>query len=411
MSTINPGIRESKIPLDLPVAPDQLSGQAIERMLGLIPSVAQVQQKLLTGQWMEIKGAGRTKNPSVVAWIPPLSAVPQKGQVLGLDLIGTLIEAKDGAGVPHGDRDWVWTCDRGQWPIPKYLNWLNKHDVTIAIFSNYFKMSAERIETAKRRVMIMMQQLDFEPFVFMSMKEDSYSKPNIGMWQLFQETKIPIDPKSRYTAYCGDRFFTSGRYYIIGDPASKHAIVTTKPIPGSTSRDIVIGTDRKSLRADADFAAAIGLRFLHPTMALPQRPDYVPSGQKELAILVGNQGAGKSTIARSLQDQHRYAIVTREGKYQNRIAATLQAGQSVVFDATNPSANGRAELIILAKQYQAKPVILWLPHNGRDRNSLRELLDVGKHVPAIAYRTYESQFIEPTTAEGAEIFTVTTRFE
>jgi predicted kinase len=84
----------------------------------------------------------------------------------------------------------------------------------------------------------------------------------------------------------------------------------------------------------------------------------------ELVLFVGLQGSGKSSFYRQrLADTH--ALVSkdlwphargREARQRRLIAEALAAGRPVAVDNTNPTAEGRAPLIALAKAHGARVV-------------------------------------------------------
>jgi predicted kinase len=81
----------------------------------------------------------------------------------------------------------------------------------------------------------------------------------------------------------------------------------------------------------------------------------------ELVIFIGLQGAGKTPFYRA-RFAETHALVSKDRLRNNRrpgrrqrqlIEEALQAGQSVVVDNTNPTAQDRAELIELARRHRA----------------------------------------------------------
>jgi predicted kinase len=82
----------------------------------------------------------------------------------------------------------------------------------------------------------------------------------------------------------------------------------------------------------------------------------------ELAILVGLQGAGKSTFYRTrLADTH--ALVSKDRFPNNRdparrqrqlVEEALAAGRSVAVDNTNATVEDRAELVALGRLFGAE---------------------------------------------------------
>src|SRR5438045_3602370 len=84
----------------------------------------------------------------------------------------------------------------------------------------------------------------------------------------------------------------------------------------------------------------------------------------ELVLLIGLQGAGKSSFYRAclaatheLVSKDRFPNNRNPARRQRQlIAEALGAGRSVVVDNTNPTVEGRAELIALARSFGASIV-------------------------------------------------------
>lgn len=137
----------------------------------------------------------------------------------------------------------------------------------------------------------------------------------------------------------------------------------------------------------------------------------------ELVLLIGLQGAGKSTFRRKFFDAtHR--VVSKDLLGNNRrpqrrqlelIHEALEQGISVVVDNTNPRTEDRAALIEVARQYEARVRGFYLScsvETSQSRNALRpereRVSDVGILATAKVLR-------RPSRAEGfEELYYVTT---
>ncbi|MBS2036514.1 RNA 3'-phosphate cyclase [bacterium] len=125
----------------------------------------------------------------------------------------------------------------------------------------------------------------------------------------------------------------------------------------------------------------------------------------ELVVLVGLQGAGKSSYARSQLPQHRLVskdLIRNNSNRQRRqlklIEEWLQAGEPVVVDNTNPHPEDRLPLIELARRWNApvRAVFLDTPRElCWERNAARE-----QPVPEVGLKVVHSRLQAPSLEEG-----------
>jgi len=128
----------------------------------------------------------------------------------------------------------------------------------------------------------------------------------------------------------------------------------------------------------------------------------------ELVILIGLQASGKSTFAAErFAATHVHVSKDRlrnnarpERRQRELVAEALAAGRSVVVDNTNPTAEDRAALIALGREYGARVVGYYFtsPVKGSlARNARRE----GRaRVPDVAIFATRKRLAPPRYAEG-----------
>jgi predicted kinase len=143
----------------------------------------------------------------------------------------------------------------------------------------------------------------------------------------------------------------------------------------------------------------------------------LPAAPLELVVLIGLQGAGKSTFRRKFFDAT-HVVVSKDLLRNNRrpqrrqlelIHEALQQGAAVVVDNTNPRLEDRAALIEVARQYDARVRGFYLSCSveiSQSRNALRvgreRVADIGILATAKLLR-------RPSRVEGFdELYHVTT---
>jgi predicted kinase len=129
---------------------------------------------------------------------------------------------------------------------------------------------------------------------------------------------------------------------------------------------------------------------------------------QELVVLVGLQGAGKTTwVAEHLAATH--VVVSkdhwprarrREARQQRVVAELLAAGRSVVVDNTNPGPGDRAALVAAARAAGVPVRAVWIDtpfETCLERNDARE---GRRRVPLVGVLATRARLVPPTGDEG-----------
>jgi predicted kinase len=128
----------------------------------------------------------------------------------------------------------------------------------------------------------------------------------------------------------------------------------------------------------------------------------------ELIVLVGLPGSGKSTYFRAhYAATHAHVskdllpnAQRRDDRQAREIETALAAGQSVVVDNTNPSADVRKPLVELGRRHGARIIAIYFEVDVRTaimRNRQRE----GKaRVPDVAIFATRKKLVPPSLEEG-----------
>ncbi len=128
----------------------------------------------------------------------------------------------------------------------------------------------------------------------------------------------------------------------------------------------------------------------------------------ELVLMIGLQGAGKSTFARAYFADG-YVYVSRDLLRNNRqrnerqlqlIEEALRGGHSVVVDNTHATIEDRAPMLALGHQYGAQVLGYYFTPHVAESLARNQMRSGTARVPNVAIYSTAKRFQSPTVAEG-----------
>ena len=280
-------------------------------------------------------------------------------KIAAFDYDHTLVKPKSKSTFAKDVDDWMWIRPN----VKTKLQELYKNQYSIVIFTNQHQAFKQV------QIKMVLDTLDI-PYKAFIMMDKAIKKPN----PLCFQTHIAARKMSNKSFYVGDAL---GRQQDWGDVDKVFA----------NNNNIIYHSPEEI--------------FPFPQVATTT---IKTSSKKELIIMVGYQGSGKSTFAQKhfggkyeiLQGD----VLKTEAKMSKHLRTQLSSGNSVVLDATNPSIKKRAVFIKIAKEHDATVRIIHVAttmEEALERNAQRD-----NPVPKLAFYVFRKNFNEPTRAEGVE---------
>ncbi|KAL5289407.1 hypothetical protein ACFFRR_009507 [Megaselia abdita] len=327
--------------------------------------------------------------------------VKSSSKIAGFDVDGTIITTKSGRVFPKDTFDWEILFPE----IPKKLKTLHEDNYKICFFTNQSGIAKGKIklDDFKNKVKAITSRLQVPVQVFIAIGDGFNRKPVPGMWQHLSDEKndgIEID---------------NSQSFYVGDAAGR-------PEAGKKRKDHSL--------ADRLFALNIGIPFFTPEehflkkssvpfnepefdphketkLPLFDPPTKVDSKYKEVVVLMGLPGSGKSHFTKTVMKGYEILNADTLGSVQaclNKCEQFLRSGKSCVIDNTNVDVESRKKFITLSKNNGFKCrcfVMNTSPGQIKHNLAFRQLTD-SKHskINTMILNTMKKKFTSPSTSEG-----------
>lgn len=289
-----------------------------------------------------------------------------KAKIAAFDYDHTLVCPKDGKTMPSNVEDWQWLYPN----IPDELKRFNEEGFSVVIFTNQSK------PWKIIQIQYVMQTLQIPVFIVVASEKCDY-KPN------------PL----LYDVLVGSAKVTKEQSFFVGD---------------------ALGGKGDWADSDKVFAQNIGFKCYSPEQMFAPKQETVEipavnlSDAKQVVIMVGYPGSGKSTISKKICQNEQFVLIQGDihktsPKMIKAALPSVKEGKSVVFDATNSSSKKRSEYIEFAKKHNMKVVCVHMTTSLEVSYKRNKERDPENQVPKIAYSVYTKHFENPSLEEGFEL--------
>jgi bifunctional polynucleotide phosphatase/kinase len=327
-------------------------------------------------------------------------------KIAGFDLDNTIIKTKSGKVFPIDKNDWTLLNDRVKPKLYEYYNDCHK----IVIFTNQLGIGKGKIlkNDFMEKIENIQKELNIEFDIFIATDDDHYRKPMIGMWNLFlnlHQNNINI----KKSFYCGD---AAGREdnWIQGrkkdfdsvDINFAYNIGLKFEIPENIFSDMKLTLDPPKYKIDID-----------KLLKTKQKIKLEPSSEREMIILSGRQGSGKSELCKNIAQDPKfknYVYINRDtcntdAKCIKLAKDGIKDGKSLLIDNTNSDKKSRKKYIDLAKANDMYVSIYKMDISenlSKHLEQMRVMKSEGKikKIPIVAYRMYNKKYEAPNISEG-----------
>ena len=292
-----------------------------------------------------------------------------RDKMAAFDYDWTLVSPKDGKTFPSNVDDWEWLYPT----IPEKIKAYYEDEFMIVIFTNQSK------DWKHEQIQLVAKILGVPVFIVVATEKCDY-KPNPILFNILM----------------GNNKINKEKSFFVGD---------------------ALGRTGDFSDSDKVFAENIGIPSYCPEQVfyvkteITEIPLIPLTDEKQIVIMMGYPGSGKSTIAKNISKNDRFIYL--EGDFHKTSTKMIKASlehirqnKSIIFDATNSSSKKRQEYIELGRKYNYKIVCIHVSTPLEVAYKRNKLRNYEKYVPKIAYSVYKKNYEEPNESEGFQLFVV-----
>jgi bifunctional polynucleotide phosphatase/kinase len=296
-------------------------------------------------------------------------------KMAAFDFDWTLVCPKDGKTFPTGVDDWTWLFPTVVDKIKSYYN----DRYMIVIFTNQSK------EWKQEQIQLVGKQIGIPLFIVVAFSKEEY-KPSLAMYNSFIDSFIIKN----------DSILNKTESFFVGD---------------------ALGRPTDFADSDRKFAENIGIPYYSPEAIFHEKTPFSihqiqPSTHKEIVIMVGYPGSGKTTISRELCKNENYIhiegdVYKTQPKMLKVSLEFIKENKSIVFDATHSSKKKREVYVEFAKKHGYNVRCIHVSTGFDESYKRNRLRDEDKQIPKIAFSVYKKHFEPPCKEEeGFELIEI-----
>ena len=283
---------------------------------------------------------------------------------------------------------------------------LHEKNYSIVFFSNQLGISKNKVdkEDIIYKVNEIVKKINVPILTLLSIKDDNFRKPRIGLWNYLKENnKIEINKKNSF---------------YVGDMAGR-----------------LLTKDYKKDRSDSDrkFAINIKIKFFTPEsffLNLEERKwklnDYLLDyknfdnqeinfiGDKIMVLISGYPASGKTTLSKKLENFTLFSKDLYGKKIINKLKESLKKNNNVIIEGLLYNYEKRKIYIDLGKKYNyiIKYIDIKLPLElCYHMNIYRSLIDKTEIIPKVVFYTYRKRYEKPDEKNFNEVINYYTSFK
>lgn len=323
-------------------------------------------------------------------------------RIAAFDMDGTLIKTKSGSRFPKTSEDWVINFP----DIKPKLNKLLEENYKLVIFTNQAALKSDQVRNKefKFKIESIFKSLGVPFQLFAATTRNVYRKPIPGMFDVLCNIKNE-----------GVKINISESIYV-GDAAGREKNWAPKKNKDHSIADrlFALNIGFKFYTPEEYFLGARSVPFLMPkfdprSVSFPKFEEPALSKKREVIIMVGSPGSGKSHYCREHLIKNGYVYANRDvlGSWQacvKLLEVSIKDKQNVVIDNTNGDKVSRKRYIDAAKKLNV-PLRCFLMTASfeccKHNNKFRELIDKSHIIVGDAVlNVYKKHYEEPTLDEG-----------